>query len=314
MPIWLQLVTALSAGAVSALMGRALVPYLQKLRCYPPEVPKEGADTAAGEERRPIMGGLLLIAGMLFSMVLCVTLYLQFGGADRTSAAFAQQVDLLRAAGVYAAVLAVIGIVSDYLTIRGRYRPRIRRTVLLPLAAVAGVGAVILGRSEDVSRIALLAAALPAAAVVCLLLMHSADKNTDGTLLTVNTLEFLVLTVLLLKRSEQLLSVYTLAAAGACMGCMVWSLHPAKCRIGYTGSDLLGGIVPMVCVLEGLYRELALFMAVYVIQELYRLRRHSGKRLTLTEGLEAGGVAPFGRIAIMAGFAAFCGVTALLLH
>lgn len=313
MPIWLQLVTAVSAGLVSALMGMAFVPYLRKLRFYPPDVPEEHTAEVAGEERRPTMGGLLLIVGIAFSMVLCVTLFLQFGDADRTSDGFAREVDLLRSAGLYTAVLTVTGVVADYMTIRGRYQSRFRRNVLLPLALFAGAGAVVLGRSEELGASVWMIAAIPAAAAACLLLMQNADQNTDGTLLTVNAVELLVLTVLLLRRSEHLLPVYTLASAGACMGCMVWCLYPAKCRIGYTGSYLLGSIVPMVCGLEGLYKELALFMAVHVLQELYRLRRHGGRRLTLTEGLEAGGIAPHGRIAVMTGLAAFCGIMALLL-
>ena len=97
MPIWLQLVTAVSAGGVSALLGIALVPYLKKLRYFPPQEPKPDAaqesegefpktehPEAVQEEQRPIMGGLLTAAGILFALVLGGTLFLQFGGADRT--------------------------------------------------------------------------------------------------------------------------------------------------------------------------------------------------------------------------------------
>ena len=67
MPFWLQLVIPAAAGLVSALMGIALVPYLQKRRAFPPQAPKKEGDEAAEEERRPLLGGLLLLAGVLFA-------------------------------------------------------------------------------------------------------------------------------------------------------------------------------------------------------------------------------------------------------
>lgn len=311
MPIWLQLVIPVAAGLVSWLMGIALVPYLQKLRFFPPELPKDTESReAAGEERRPIMGGLLLLAGLVFAGVLGVTLLMQFGGMDRTSPAFSEQLDLLCGTGITAGLWCVIGIVSDVLMIRGRYNPNLWNYILLPLVlmAVACPMEYLFHGNPHQWWIWLIP---PVVGTFCFVWECDLEHDTDGALITVNAVELLALTMLLLRQSQKLPAVFTLAAAGACMGTMVWCLHPARCRLGRTGEYLIAGIVPLICLWYGMYRELALMMAVFVLQQLYRLWKHENKYLT--EGMAEAGIQPLARIAILAGIAVFCGLMALLL-
>ena len=310
MPIWIQLVTAVSAGLVSALLGIALVPYLQKLRMLPPRTPEQ-ADEAAGEERRPILGGLLILAGILFALVLGGTLYLQFSGADRTGAAFAGELRILLVAGVYSAFLCGLGIIADLQTVRGSYRKKLWDYLLYPAvfcAALASFNLLGFTHAQLASNHWLMLLPLPAC--LCFWLTQGLDRNTDGAALTVNAVELLVLTMLFLRESLSLPSVLTLAGAGACLGSMVWCMHPAKCRISRTGSYLLGGLVPSLCLLTGMYKTLALFFAASALQQLFRIKGRAHH--TLTEGMEEAGIAPLPRIAILAGITAFCSVLAMI--
>ena len=61
----------------------------------------------------------------------------------------------------------------------------------------------------------------------------------------------------------------------------------------------------------GFYKELALFMAVFLLDKAFRFFRRDHNYLT--EAMVEDGIAPHGRIAVLAGLAAFCGVMALLL-
>ncbi len=312
MPFWLQLVCALSAGITAAVMGIALIPYLQKLRFFPPE--QSASEDAEGirEERKPSMGGLLLLGGILFSLVLSVTLWLQFSGTDRTSLTTAAHYRRFLASAAYTGVLCAIGILSDYLIIRGKYNRNLWNYILLPLVLAA---AVLIFRflgfttEELYSDFRLLVLAAPAC--LCFVLEYGLERDTDGMLISVNAAELLILTILFLRKACYLPSILTLAGAGACLGCMMWCLHPAKCRIGKTGCYLLGGLLPSLCLTNGMYRELALFMAVGILQQLYRLHKH--ENTYLTEAMTESGISPYGRIVILAGLAVLCGGIALFL-
>ena len=303
-PVWLQMVTALSAAAAAGTMGAALVPFLQSRGICDLEKQKGSEDAAEQEVRRPTMGGLLLCFGILFGMVLGITLLREFGSIDRTSAEYRTQTQFLRTLLLHGVMLAAGGFAADLARVRGRMRFRVN--VLLPLGAVALLTAGLLLLQEGLTVKILLPAAVTA---VCWQVIQTAEKGTDGMSITLGSVQLLMLTVVLLKEKAAMPALYTLAGAGACMGCMVWGLHPAKCRLGSTGSYLLGGMLPLLCAAQGRWKLLALMMAVYVLNALPLLKK--GERLTLLERMEQNGMAAWKRITILTCFAAFCSVLAV---
>lgn len=301
MPVWLQMTAALSAALASGIMGAALVPFLKKIRFCEPEQPEQEA--ASGERTKPTMCGLLLVFGILFGMVLSFTLYREFGGADLTSLQYAEQSRQLWLMLGHGLLLTLAGFIIDYLTVRRKLRYRIRPVLLLGAVLLITMAILSVQLSGGIYLVS-----VSVLAAVCWRLIQSTEQETDGVLVTVNAVQILLLTVQLLAASRQLTALYTLTAAGACLGCMVWNLHPAKCRLGATGSFLLGSIVPMVCIPEAWWKPLALCMAVYALNALPLLRRREGKRLTLLGMLAQNGTAPWKRISLLAGAAVFCGM------
>ena len=304
-PVWLQMVTALCAAAAAGTMGAALVPFLQSRGLCDLEKQKESGDSAEQEVRKPTMGGLLLCFGILFGLVLGVTLLREFGSLDRTSAAYRTQTVFLRTLLLHGSLLAAGGFAADYARVRGKMRFRVN--ALLPLGAVFLITAGLLLFQEGMTAAILLPAALTA---VCWQVIQTAEKGTDGMSITLGTVQLLMLTVVLLKEKEAMPALYTLAGAGACMGCMVWGLHPAKCRLGSTGSYLLGSMLPLLCASQGRWKLLALMMAVYVLNALPILKK--GERLTLLERMERAGMAAWKRITVLTCFAVFCCVLAVV--
>ena len=80
-------------------------------------------------------------------------------------------------------------------------------------------------------------------------------------------------------------SIFSMALAGACLGFLVWNLHPAKVFMGDTGSMFLGGCICAIGFAMHQHLLLALVAIVYVlealsvvIQVLYFKATH-GKRL-----------------------------------
>lgn len=316
MPIWLQITAAVSAAAVSGIMGAALVPFLEKCRFCEPE--QSGTDSHQKTEQdstkaklRPTMCGLLLCFGILTGLVLSLALYRRFGGADLTGGDYQLQSTLLRTILLHGLLLTAAGFVSDVL--RVRHRLRFRVSPMLQMAAVFLVTLGLLTMQQGFVWTVLPAAAATAA---CWKIIGSMEQETDGTSITLGAVQCLVLTVVLLAKGMALPALYTLTAAGACMGCMVWNLHPAKCRLGDTGRFLLGSMIPVVpaaCAVQGdgdARKVLALGMAVYAVNLLPLLRRKN--RTTLLGMMEQAGLVPWKRITWLAVFAIFCGVVTLL--
>ena len=80
-------------------------------------------------------------------------------------------------------------------------------------------------------------------------------------------------------------SIFSMALAGACLGFLVWNLHPAKVFMGDTGSMFLGGCICAIGFAMHQHLLLALVAIVYVlealsvvVQVLYFKATH-GKRL-----------------------------------
>lgn len=300
MPVWLQLTAALSAAVASGVMGIAFVPFLRKLQMFEPK--QENAEQT-GEQRKPLMCGLLILFGMLFGMVLGFTLYREFGNADRTSADYAEQMELLRLLLIHGSLSVLGGLIIDWMVIRGRLRYRIRPVLLM--GAVFLVTLALLLWQGNRGFFLISASVL---AAVCWQLIRSTEKETDGVTLSVNAVQLLTLTVPLLHDGQYAIALFTLTTVGACWGSMIWNLHPAKCRLGETGSCLFGSIVPMVCIMEGYWKALALCMAVYVLNALPYLRYRS----TLLTILKQNKTAAWKQITLFAGLALFCGIMQLL--
>lgn len=329
MPLWLQLTAALSAALASGLMGAALVPFLRRLRMCVPEEKKSGTEEAAGEQLRPTMGGLLLCFGCLTGFVLGFALYQTFCDADRTSLSFQKETAALACMVGYAVCSGAAGFVLDWLQVK-------RRALQRPSPVMEGTAVLLL-------HLALLMlwhhTAAPEQAeimdfgfwkwdagvlyipITALLLTgnwlaaSSMEEETDGVSVSVGGILLLFVTVILMELAQPLQAVYPLSAAGACMGCLVWNLHPAKCRIGRTGTQWLAAAVLGSILLSGQYLTLFVLPAVYWINLLPKWQKTDpAQGGTLQKRIRRSCMNPWQCIGLLAGFAAVCGIAAILAY
>ena len=307
MPVWLQLIAALSAAAASGVMGAALVPFLRRLRFCEPEKPApQKKDAAAGEKLLPTMCGLLLAFGILTGMVLGVTLFREFSGTDITGQSFRTQSLVLICVLAHGLLMTAAGFITDLLTVRHRLRYRIRPLLLMGVVLAVTAGTLYPLFREHPERLLL---SIPV--VLCWQCVRHTAQETDGIGVTLQVVQLPAVVILLLSQGQEMTALYPLTALGACMGCMVWNLPPAKCRLGCTGSYLIGSIVPTLCAALGLWKLLVLYMIVYGVDLAPLLRKHDGRRMTLLSRMEEAGMAPWKRLALLAGFALLCIVPAL---
>ncbi len=329
MPVWLQLTAALSAALASGIMGIAAVPFLRRLRICEPEEPVPGEE-AAGERLRPTMGGLLCVFGSLLGLTLSFAFYQSFCEPDRTSADYQRELQTLICMTGYGLCGAAAGFVTDFLTIR-------RRLVRRP-AALLRCGAVFLvhlaflllwhnltgAESPTVMDFGfakfdagMLWYPITATLLSALWLSASRMEETDGMSVSTGGLLLLCAAVILTAQSLPLQAMGALTAAGGCMGSLVWNLHPAKCRLGRTGSWWLSCAVLGAALPGGQYLTLLLLPAVYIVNLLPAFGRKSGMAgasHTLQGRMRQAGLGPWQRIGLLAGFAIVCGAAAVLAH
>jgi UDP-N-acetylmuramyl pentapeptide phosphotransferase/UDP-N-acetylglucosamine-1-phosphate transferase len=98
------------------------------------------------------------------------------------------------------------------------------------------------------------------------------------------------------------------------MGCLVWCLYPAKCRIGNTGRLWLSAEVTALSFLTRQYFVILLLAAVYLINLLPLLKKNSQHpRSDLQSRMQQAGMGAGERIGILACLAAICGGAAIML-
>lgn len=320
MPLWLQLTAAVSAALASGIMGAALVPFLRKMRFCEPQNPSEHKSEAAGEQLRPTMGGILLVFGCLFGLAVSFALYRTFCVVDSTSVSVQQQTRELLLGTCYALVCAAVGFGMDRRIIGRkplrRYSPffRILGVFLLTMVflMLCGSDSTVLDFGFWRYDAGFLYTPLTAAAGTAVWMSASVmEEETDGVSISVGGVILLGMTVLLMQAAQNLHALLSLTAAGACMGCLIWNLHPAKCRLGKTGIYWMSGMLTAICVLSRLHLALLLTAAVYLLNLIPSWKKQ-GK--TLQEHMRQEGQKPWQQIAVLAGFALFCSVIAMMVY
>ena len=322
MPVWLQITAALSAAIISGVMGIALIPYLKKCRfCEPdPEAElseKKESDVIAGNKLKPTMCGILLIFGCIAGFVLSYTLYLHTSGTDRTSLEFQTESRSLRLILLQGLLFGIIGWVSDYVrTVRRKTDTGETDFIIILAAFFTSYSFLKFLPEEPVLdfgfwkwEAGFLSVPVRAVLVTAFWLsMQRTERLADGICITVSSIQLLFLTVLCISAKQNLNAIYTLTAAGACIGCFYWNLHPAKCRLGQTGTYWLGMTMPMLCLNYHKINILLLYIAVWIVNLLPLL---FGRR-TLLGLLRKDGNTPLQRILILTGFALFCCILSVM--
>ncbi|HAJ96550.1 MAG TPA: hypothetical protein DCO72_02265 [Ruminococcus sp.] len=315
MPVWVQFTSAFVAVITAGIFGKAWIPFLQKFRFYDDNKSNFSSQnqTASNEKQnddiqehvRPTMCGVLLLVGCTASMVVTFNLCDGRHVFDRTSKILSEQRTLTEIVYFYALALGIWGIITDITAIK-------RNGVRIPFGQLFGS---VIATSFVVCRYLVNAPVLyvlltAVAMAVGWAFMQNLDRETDGITITVGSVQLLALTVLFLKQNQYYFAILSLCGAGANMGCMIWNVHPAKCRLGNVGSGWTAGIVTGLCAVYGDWKTGLLLMAVYLVNVLPAL--NPKLKQTLLSMMEQGNMKPWQRIALFSGFTAFCGVMCAL--
>ena len=234
--------------AITALLGRWLIPELHKLK-FGQTIREVGPKWHKNKQGTPTMGGLMFILGIAVAMIACLPVFYTLGVEET----FLMKVKVFAGLGM-AVAFGAIGFMDDYISIlKKRNLGLTEKQKLVLQFAVAAAYFLTLGLAGEPT-----ATTIPflgqldlgwfyyiLAAIVLVGLVNAVNftDGIDGLNSTVSFFVFLALSLCAGALSMTGLTALGLAAAAGCVGFLLWNWHPAKVFMGDTGSLFLGGMV-----------------------------------------------------------------------
>lgn len=283
----LPIIAALSAFALTAVLGFVVIPYLHKLK-YGQTILDIGPNWHKKKQGTPTMGGIMFIIGIVAALAITVTVAAIQGDNSliyeiRSSMA-QNRIFLVRVfAGVIMALsFALVGFIDDYIKVvkkRNLGLTARQKTMLQLLIAAAYLSSLalqgdtftdipFLGRIDVSQGIGLIYWPI---ALMFIYGFVNAVNLTDGvdglcsSVTMVVSVFFLLLSGVMKRYGLNILSA---AAMGGCAGFLIWNGNPAKVFMGDTGSLFLGGLVVAMAFASGMPIILLLAGVLYLIEAL----------------------------------------------
>ncbi|MBQ8203460.1 MAG: phospho-N-acetylmuramoyl-pentapeptide-transferase [Clostridia bacterium] len=294
---YISIISAVAAFLITALSGLFVIPLLRKLK-FGQTILEDGPTWHEGKQGTPTMGGIMIIAGVVISVILCVVLGFVFDFEVISHVRFKRYLIMLIAGVVMSLMMAAIGFIDDFIKIKKERNLGLtakQKTFLQLAVSALYLVAVFFAGVKDTyipfvgfvsitSSLGLLfwpiALFFVYGFVNAVNLTDGIDGLASGVTLVVSCFFMLISGAL----QTEAIGVLAAALAGACAGFILWNAKPAKVFMGDTGSLFLGGMVvnlafmterPVYLLLVGI---VYLVEAISVMLQVAHFKR-TGKRL-----------------------------------
>lgn len=267
-----SVIAAAVAFAVTAGSGYFVIPYLKKLK-FGQTILDIGPKWHKGKQGTPTMGGVMIIAGVLLSLLVA------FGYSAAVSGRFASELhDSYRLSvflsGIFLALgMSAIGFMDDYIKVvkkRNLGLTARQKTFLQLLVAAAYLISLCLSGMKtttipfigDINIVKGAGLLFWPIALMFIYGFTNAVNLTDGIDGLASSVTLVVSCAFMLASGflyQFGINAFSAALAGACCGFIVWNAKPAKVFMGDTGSMFLGGAV--VAISFGTERPVLLLLA-----------------------------------------------------
>ena len=267
-----SVIAAAVAFAVTAGSGYFVIPYLKKLK-FGQTILDIGPKWHKGKQGTPTMGGVMIIAGVLVSILIA------FGYSAAVSGRFASELhDSYRLSvflsGIFLALgMSAIGFMDDYIKVvkkRNLGLTARQKTFLQLLVAAAYLISLCLSGMKtttipfigDINIVKGAGLLFWPIALMFIYGFTNAVNLTDGIDGLASSVTLVVACAFMLASGflyQFGINALSAALAGACCGFIVWNAKPAKVFMGDTGSMFLGGAV--VAISFGTERPVLLLLA-----------------------------------------------------
>ena len=261
---------AVISFALTAVIGRFLVPFLHKLN-FGQTILDIGPNWHKNKQGTPTMGGIMFIIGIVVSACAGVLIYSSVhGGMDSVSR-------FVFVGLLFALMNGAIGFVDDYVKVVKKRNLGLTAKQKLALQFLAaGLYLLLMSLFGDSTSILIPFSGYadlgvfyyPVMAVVLVGIINAVNL-TDGIDGLVGSITFFAALFLMLIANVLDFGsnvIYTAAVAGGCLGFLVWNFHPAKCFMGDTGSLFLGGIVCSAAFAMDMHLLLILIGIMYLVE------------------------------------------------
>lgn len=290
MNTWL-IIAALTAFAVTAISGLAIVPWLRRLK-YGQTILDIGPKWHEKKQGTPTMGGIMFILGITIAVAVCWPLLVRATGLDQQPDAAIVGTRVLYGM-VMALLYGLIGFLDDYIKVVKKQNMGLtaRQKMLMQLAVSAAyiIAMQINGGLSTIVDIPFFGQIdlgwlfYPFAVVIIITGTVNAVNLSDGldglasSLVFVAALSFLAIATILQLWGPVLMSA---ALAAGCIGFLVWNFYPAKVFMGDTGSLFLGGMLVAIAFALGLPIFLVPVGIIFIIEVLSVLIQTTYFKLT----------------------------------
>ena len=254
---FLELVGAVVAFVLSAVIGKFLIPILHKLK-YGQTILDIGPSWHKKKQGTPTMGGIMFIIGIVVATVIAIPCLSIFGDVyEPTGYSYNKEVLMVFVSLGMAVLYGAVGFLDDYIKVvkkRNLGLTAKQKLVFQFAIAIAFVvinaffgygdttyipfaGTVHMGNFAIIYHII---------SVIVIVGVVNAVNLADGIDGLVGSETFFVAIFYMIISSimtSPATGVLSAAVAGGCLGFLLWNFNPAKVFMGDTGSLFLGGIV-----------------------------------------------------------------------
>ncbi len=254
--IWILLAAILSF-VVTALLGKWMVPFLHKIN-FGQTIREVGPKWHQKKNGTPTMGGFMFIIGIFLACAVCIPM-MYISAPENSNELLLRNQTLTKAVGglLMALGFGAIGFLDDYIKVvkkRNLGLNEKQKLVLQFLVAAAYLAALYLSGVRGVTKIPFLGSVdlgiffwiISFLGIVGIVNAVNFTDGLDG--LNASVTFWVCVAFMLISGWWKIynISLLAAAAAGGCVGFLVWNFNPAKVFMGDTGSLFLGG---MVCAL-----------------------------------------------------------------
>lgn len=250
----LILIAAVLGFGISALLGKVLIPILHKVS-FGQTILEVGPKWHKKKQGTPVMGGLMFIIAIVVAMAVCLPLYYgeYIGTSYEIRESYLMMIKVI--AGLLMALgFGLIGFFDDYIKVVKKRNLGLnvkQKLVLQFLVAIAYFVTIYIAGGTSTTMIPFvgevdLGVFYWIIGVLILVGMSNAVNFTDGIDGLNGSVTFFVCIFFMLISSFVACmgaSLLAAAAAGGCLGYLIWNSYPAKVFMGDVGSLFLGGLV-----------------------------------------------------------------------
>lgn len=265
-------IAAAVAFAATALLGYIVIPFLRKLK-FGQTILDIGPKWHKDKQGTPTMGGIMIIAGVLFAVAATYAYSVFSGGVFAEEMKSPYRASVFLAGILMALCMSAVGFMDDYikvvkkrnlgLTARQKtFLQLLISAVYLATLCFSGMKTTTIPFVGDIDITKGAGLLFWPVALMFIYGFTNAVNLTDGIDGLASTVTLVVACTFMLASGflyNTGMNALAAALAGACVGFIVWNAKPAKVFMGDTGSMFLGGMV--VALSFGIGRPVLLIFA-----------------------------------------------------